>query len=202
MTSFRIERSTLPVRTTCRCRQRKHSSRAIRVISQGRWCIDWSHPVLASHLGCSGPNLWCEINEVVFAKALSVKRCGLGWKWLCWRRPLTWSISLRYRSFFNWPDRLPRYSIEHEHKALFRDQSYDLAFYSVDHEICEYWCRGIVPVPDIVVDCLKVPHTLTGFRIQAHDAGRKKVVSMPMPTVVVTGGSFCRQVNKTSFRVM
>ena len=53
-----------------------------------------------------------------------------------------------------------------------------------------------------MVDCLKVPHTLAGFRIQAYDAGRKEVVAMPMPTIVVTGGRFCRQVNKPSFRVM
>ena len=86
--------------------------------------------------------------------------------------------------------------------ALLGDQHHDLAFYAVDHEIREDRCRRIVPVPDIVVDCLKVPHALTGFRIQADYACRKQVVAMSMATVIIAGGSFCRQVNEPGFRVV
>src|SRR5690606_31357858 len=61
--------------------------------------------------------------------------------------------------------------------------------------------RGVVPVPDVVVNHLEVPLALTGFDVYSNQAVGEQVAARTVSAVAVTGCRFNRQVNNSQFRV-
>ena len=72
------------------------------------------------------------------------------------------------------------------YEALLGDLSDDLPVDAVDGQIRQNGGRGVVPVPDVVVDRLEVPDPLPSLRVQRDEAGREEVVPRPVTAVEVS----------------
>src|SRR4029079_1667282 len=82
-----------------------------------------------------------------------------------------------------------------ERERMLRDLRHGLDRFPADRDVGEDWWRGWLPVPDVVVDELKVPHPRAGLRIEAHEAVAEQVVPQAMAAVEVAGGHLDRDVD-------
>ena len=99
------------------------------------------------------------------------------------------------------PHRLARHAIEHVRVRLLRELHDGFDAPAVDGDVREDRRRGVVAIPDVVMDDLEVPDALAGARVEAHERRREQVVTEAMAAVVVAGGGFDRQIQVAALRV-
>jgi len=132
-------------------------------------------------------NRWSKIDQVLFGNSLPVERRGLGREGLGGRRPFFAGGGLRYRTFYDWPDRFATDSIEHKDKAMlgYLRKRFDVPAENCD--IRQYWRGRWIVVPDIVMGSLEMPHALPGRGVETDNASPKQIVARTVATVVVAG---------------
>ena len=108
---------------------------------------------------------------------------------------------MRHRTFLDGPDWFTGKPVEHEREALLRDLDHDLPGLTLDLDVGEDGSRGVVQIPDVVVDRLEVPYALPGPAVQHEYAGREGVVARPVAPVVVAGCSLRGTVDPAGFRI-
>ena len=104
------------------------------------------------------------------------------------RVPLARHVPRAHGDLGDRPHRLAGLAVEHEHVSLLGglDQGLDLP--PVDGDVQQDGPRRQVPVPDVVVHRLVVPHPLAGVEVDGDDAARVQVVAGPVAAVIVAGG--------------
>ena len=134
---------------------------------------------------CTSPNLWCEINEIFEADTLPIVGWGLGRVRLRSGKQFPRHIRDLNRTFLNRPDWFASESVEHIQPRLLTRLSNDLPFDPIDHHISNDRRTWKIPVPYIVMDCLKMPQSFPCFNVNGHQTVRKQIITMAMTTVVI-----------------
>src|SRR5262249_12976025 len=131
-----------------------------------------------------------KVEQVFLDRSLQIERRRPGRKRLRPRRPLARYSALRHRTLFDGPDGLASLSIEDVGKRLLADLNHGSNAPTVDGDVYKNWvCREVV-VPEPVMDRLEMPHALSGFGFDAHEAFGKKIVAWTIRAVVVAA---CRR---------
>src|SRR5262249_31493264 len=107
-----------------------------------------------------------------------------------------------HRTLFDGPDGLASPSIEDVSKRLLADLNHRSNAATVDGNVPKNGVRREVVVPEPVVDRLKMPHTLSGFRFHTHETLGKAVVAWTIRTVVVAAWRRHGQVDVIKFGVV
>ena len=103
------------------------------------------------------------------------------------------------RALFDRPDRLTRFAIERIDKGLLCRLEEPLYLTTIDRHVHKDRGRRRVVVPDVVVDHLVVPTSLTGVGIECDDTRAEQVVAGVEATVVIDRHAVGHDVDKTEF---
>ena len=107
------------------------------------------------------------LDQIVEANPLSVVSRRPGGKRLCRCRPFSRHSRLRYRSFFYWPHWFSRLSVKDVGERLLANLDYCLDRSTVYGDISQNWPCSEVVIPHTVVNGLEVPHSFSGFGVNA-----------------------------------
>ena len=143
-------------------------------------------------------NFRCKIHQIIYGNTLSVEASWFGWEGLCRRIPFTGHITCRYRQIFNRPDRLTGLAVEGIHKCLFCHLHDN---FTAVGQISQNRGGRVIPVPDIMMNHLLVPATLTGLDVHGYQTAGKQVRTRPVTAVSVTCCGLYRQIGNAQLRV-
>src|SRR5690606_39675464 len=96
------------------------------------------------------------------SQTLHVVRCRLGRERLCCRQHFARDLGLGNRTFFDRPNRLTGFTVEHVGEGLFGYLCQNRNGTTILLYVQQYRSGGSVIVPDVLVDQLEVPLALTG----------------------------------------
>ena len=185
-TRFWIERTAFPVRAACGVWQHQRA-RLAAFARRDRWREDRTDLVEARDAQRLRLQFGRPVDQIRFRDALTIERRRLRGKWLCRRIPLAGHVPFLNGPLDDRPHRLARHAIEGVNPALFRRHADRLDRFSVDSDVHQNAGRGEVPIPDVVMDGLKLPVALAGVQVEAHDAVGEEVRAGPMTAVIIAG---------------
>jgi hypothetical protein len=109
------------------------------------------------------------IDQIVIANALQIECGRLGRKWLRRRRAFARYRRLRHGPLFDGPHRTAVGPVEHVKKGGLVRLHHGLDALAVDSDLAKHRRPDVVPVPQIVVDGLEVPHALARLDVECDD---------------------------------
>ena len=197
---FRIETAAGPVGAADIGRQHQRAERAVR-FGDNRWCEQWPDVVLRHQFFGFGAQRWCQVVQHVHAETLAIERQwpggeGLGRTGFFIRR-----FRLRHCAFFNRPDRLAGFAVQHKQEGALGGlcQRLDGAAFCLHVE--QHRCRRQIVVPQAVMNGLVVPAVGAGLHVHCHQGLAIEAVTRAVETVVVGRGHFHRQIHQAEFGI-
>ncbi len=149
-----------------------------------------------------GFNLGREVDQIVRRDALAVEGRGLGGERLRGRSLFARHVGLRQpgRSSMGQTG-LPVTRSNTYMKACLVTCATALIFFPSTVMSSSIGRGGIVPIPDAVVDDLKMPDAFAGARVEAHQAFVEEIVAGAMAAVEIAGGRFDGQIDVAEFGI-
>src|SRR5689334_20998901 len=136
-----------------------------------------------------------EVDEIVIAQTLRLEGRGPRGKGLCRSGLFAWHIRLRYALLFDRPDGLAGHAVEYECKAALRNLRDGWNPAAFDGDIDEHGRRGQIVVPDVVVQSLEMPHTLSSGSVETDETVREEIVAVTVTAIEIAGRCFERQIH-------
>src|SRR5688572_32207283 len=136
--------------------------------------------------------------DVGFSERLTRERGWRGRERLSRRGVLAWHVGPWDRPFLDRPDRFtsdPIKDVQEPILARLGDRI-DAPAFATDRD--ELGCRHQIPIPQVVVNCLKVPDALASPRVQREDAVAVEVIARAIRAVPVHAGRAGRYVNNAA----
>ena len=110
--------------------------------------------------------------------------------------PLAGYVALRNLGLLDRPHRLAGGAVEHIEEPLLRRQRHRLDRLAGHRDVHQQRRRGIVVVPQLVVDQLVVPLALAGGQVHRHQAVAVQSVPRPVPAIEIPRRRLHRQIGQ------
>ena len=166
---FRIVGPAGPVRTAAPGAESERGDGALGTADNG-WGKDRAQPVARDERFCFGTQLRGEVDKVFDGRALAVVSGWFRREWLGGRVPFSGHIPLRYRPFFNGPDRFAGLAVKHVEERLLAWLCDGFDFSTVDDDVDQDGRTRHIEAPDGVMYELKMPASVTGMKITGYKA--------------------------------
>src|SRR5262249_18219854 len=136
--------------------------------------------------------------QIIRRESLAGERRRLGREWLGRPRVLSRHVTFRHGPLFDGPQRSARDAIEYPDESLFAYLRDCINCFSVVRNLQQFRSRGIVVVPDVVVDHLEVPQALAGPGVERKKCVGEKVRARSVDTVKIVLGARGRRINNAA----
>ena len=103
------------------------------------------------------------------------------------RRALAIDVRFTRATLLDRKERRTRLAIQHEHVTVLGDLRHRRHAAATARDGDEIRRRREIPVPDVVLDALEMPHALAGARVEREHAVGKEVVAVAVHTVEIEG---------------